>query len=60
MSKVYVVMGGMYYEGCEPDTTRVFLSRQDAEVYGQWLVSEKEDWQETRWDRYEIVESLVA
>lgn len=60
MSTVYVVMGAMYYEGCEADTVRVFLSREAAVAYGESLTAEQGDWRDTRWDRYQIVETVVA
>lgn len=50
---VYVVMGGVNYEGENADTVKVFRTREDAWVYGESLVSFD------YFDYYEIVESEI-
>ena len=50
---VYVVMGGVNYEGENADTVKVFTNRDDAVTYGQWLVSD------SYYEYYEIVECEV-
>jgi hypothetical protein len=50
---VYVVMGGVNYDGEDADTVKVFTNRDDAVTYGQWLVSD------SYYEYYEIVESEV-
>jgi hypothetical protein len=60
MSTVYVVAGGVNYEGEALDTVRVFLSRDAAVAYGESLTAEQEDLDETRYDYYEIVETVVS
>ena len=47
---VYVVMGGINYEGESADTVKVFMNRDDAVEYGESL---------EYYDYYEIVESEV-
>ena len=50
---VYVVMGGVNYEGENADTVKVFTNRDNAVTYGESLVSFD------YFDYYEIVESVV-
>ena len=50
---VYVVMGGVKYDGEDADTVKVFTNRDDAVEYGQWLVSD------SYYEYYEIVECEV-
>ena len=50
---VYVVMGGVNYEGENADTVKVFTNRDNARTYGEALVSFD------YFDYYEIVESVV-
>ena len=48
---VYVVMGGVNYEGENADTVKVFVNRENAVTYGESLVSNE------YFDYYEIVET---
>ena len=50
---VYVVMGGVNYEGENAETVKVFVNRDNAVTYGESLVSFD------YFDYYEIVESEV-
>ena len=50
---VYVVRGGVNYEGENADTVKVFVNRENAVTYGESLVSND------YFDYYEIVESEV-
>ena len=59
MSTVYVVAGGVNYEGENLDTVRVFLSRDAAVAYGESLTAEQEDLDGTEYDYYEIMEREV-
>ena len=57
---VYVVMGGVNYEGENADTVKVFVNRENAVTYGESLV--KNDYVDLRFndfDYYKIVESEV-
>lgn len=38
MHKVYVVLGGVEYEGVDTDTVQLFISHEAAKMYGQDLV----------------------
>lgn len=59
MSTVYVVAGGVNYEGEALDTVRVFLSRDAAVAYGESLKAEQVDPDGTQYDYYEIMEREV-
>ena len=48
---VYVVMGGVNYEGENADTVKVFVNRENAVTYGESLVKNE------YFDYYEIVET---
>ena len=50
---VYVVMGGVNYEGENAGSVKTFTNRDDAVTYGESLVSFD------YFDYYEIVESVV-
>jgi hypothetical protein len=50
---VYVVMGGVNYEGENADTVKVFVNRENAVTYGESLVSNE------YFDYYEIVETEI-
>jgi hypothetical protein len=50
---VYVVMGGVNYEGENADTVKVFVNRDNAVAYGESLVSDE------YYDYYEIVEKEI-
>ena len=50
---VYVVMGGVNYEGENADTVKVFTNRDNAVAYGESLVSFD------YFDYYEIVEKEI-
>lgn len=50
---VYVVMGGVNYEGESADTVKVFVNRETAVAYGESLVSNE------YYDYYEIVATGV-
>lgn len=50
---VYVVMGGVNYEGENADTVKVFVNRDNAVAYGESLVSDE------YFDYYEIVEKEI-
>jgi hypothetical protein len=50
---VYVVMGGVNYEGENADTVKVFVNRDNAVAYGEELVSFD------YFDYYEIVEKEI-
>ena len=51
---VYVVMGGMSYDGEYAESVRVFVTREDAVQYGEGLVSSEE------YHYYEIVAAEVG
>ena len=50
---VYVVMGGVNYEGESIDSVKVFTNRDTAVTYGESLVSDE------YFDYYEIVEKEI-
>ncbi len=50
---VYVVMGGINYEGESIDSVKVFTNRDNAVAYGESLVSDE------YYDYYEIVEKEI-
>jgi hypothetical protein len=50
---VYVVMGGVNYEGENADTVKVFTNRENAVTYGESLVSNE------YFDYYEIVATEI-
>jgi hypothetical protein len=50
---VYVVMGGVNYEGEIADTVRVFVNRENAVTYGESLVSNE------YFHYYEIIETEI-
>ena len=50
---VYVVMGGVNYEGESADTVKVFTDVVEANQYGESLV------QNDFYDYYELIESKV-
>lgn len=50
---VYVVMGGVNYEGPSVGTMKVFVTRDNAVTYGESLVSPDS------YDYYEIVENEI-
>jgi len=50
---VYVVMGGVNYEGESIDSVKVFTNRDNAVAYGESLVSDE------YYDYYEIVEKEI-
>jgi hypothetical protein len=50
---VYVVMGGVNYEGPNADSVKVFVNRENAVTYGESLVSNDS------FDYYEIVETEI-
>ena len=48
---VYVVMGGVNYEGEDVDSVKVFMNRDDAVAYGESL---------EYYEYYEIVETEIS
>ena len=50
---VYVVMGGINYEGESIDSVKVFTNRENGVTYGESLVSDE------YYDYYEIVEKEI-
>lgn len=58
---VYVVMGGVNYEGENSETVKVFMNRDDAVTYGESLVdfNAARPFARDYFDYYEIVESVV-
>jgi hypothetical protein len=51
---VYVVMGGMAYDGEYAESVRVFVTREDAVQYGEGLVSSE------AYHYYEIIAAEVT
>ncbi len=39
MNNVYVVMGGWDYEGCDAESVEIFSTRDEADEYGESLVT---------------------
>jgi hypothetical protein len=54
--KVYMVIGGYNHQGCNQDSLRAFLDKDQAELYAQSLV----DRTQMRYDYYELVEQDLA
>lgn len=50
---IYVVMGGMNYEGENYETVSLFTNEETALSYGKWLVEHE------YYDRYVIVKRVV-
>lgn len=53
--KVYMVIGGYNHEGCNQDSLRAFLDKDQAELYAQSLVDGSKMYY-SRYEYYEIVE----